>query len=234
MRERLTTEQVEEICKLLEQGYRNSEVANMLSVDQEKVINIHYGRTHKKISSKYNLKKIRKDRIEESRVELICYMIKSGFRNSTICQIFNIDRSIISQIRCGKIYTKISSKYGIKPIQQSKSAVIVRFTDEEVHQICELIQDGYSNSYISKKFNVDRTRISNIRCGRSYKHITKSYNLYINKLKESVVREICKMIDEGYKYKEISEKFNIAMPTISNIRTGRIHRNITKDYNFMK
>ena len=184
--------------------------------------------------SNYNLKKTYKDRLEDSRVELICYLIQGGFRNRTISKMFNINRSIISQIRCGKIYTRISSRYGIKPAAKRSSNEIVRFSDDEVHQICKMISEGYSNDDISKKFNVDRSRISNIRRGRSYKHITNSYTMKVNKIEESIVRTICEMIEKGYKYKDISEKSNVPISTIGNIKTGRIHRKISKDYNFMK
>lgn len=53
--------------------------------------------------------------------------------------------------------------------ERVKRAVL---TDDQVKQVKQMMRDGETNSYIRRAFRVNRSMISHIRNGRTWKHIT--------------------------------------------------------------
>ena len=114
-----------------------------------------------------------------------------------------------------------------------------RLQDETVHEICKLIEDGYRYNEIAEKFNINYKVVIDIKRGRTYKHISKNYDMgkiryRTGKISDETVHEVCKLIEIGLTNKEISDKLNISSITVSDIRGGRTYKYIAKDYNITK
>lgn len=118
---------------------------------------------------------------------------------------------------------------------------LVKYSDKTIHKICKMIQDGYLNSEISKEVGVSNSYISSIRNREWRKDISEKYNwdiisldnkrgsnTYNATIDENIARKICKMIQDGYKNKEISDKLNIPRYIIKNIRNRRNWKHVSK------
>ena len=116
-----------------------------------------------------------------------------------------------------------------------------------IQNICELLEKGYPTPMIIQSLNIkeyNKDEISDliysIICGR-WKNISKNYNIKrINTVKTcyyslEILQEICNLILQGYKNKEISIKiFNDTTKRhydlISKIRCNKKYRNLSKFY----
>ena len=172
-----------------------------------------------------------KKSLDDETVHKICKLMEDGYSNTEILEKYEVNRVIISQIRCGKSYTHISKNYNISRLYNDN------LSDEIVHKICKLLEEGYSNKEILEKYEVNKDTISLIRCGKTYTHISKNYNIskrHNDRLSEETVHKICTLMEDGYSNKEISEKCRVNRNNITQIRCGKSHTDISKNYNISK
>ena len=52
-----------------------------------------------------------------------------------------------------------------------------KYTDEQIHEVCKLIEQGLSNKKISKITGVHRSLVKDVSIGRAWKHISCKYDL---------------------------------------------------------
>lgn len=110
-----TTEQVEEICKLLELGYRNVDIAKTVGTKLHNVSLIKTGVCWKHISCKYNIPSKSRSLSCET-IHWICKKIVEGLTQGEIIALANnkrITKNMIKDIRRGRIYKDISKLYNI-------------------------------------------------------------------------------------------------------------------------
>lgn len=172
----LTTDQVEEICKLVLEGYSVSRIAELINCSQTQVLNVRRGRNYTDISSKYNLEdKIKlKRHIPEETIHLVCKdMENPSYSNTFLAKKYNISDSIISQIRNGIIKTDISSQYNIVKFNNSNSK---RLSNIQIKEICEELSKGVGSSTLAKKYNCGSSTIIAIKNRKSYTDISDNYN----------------------------------------------------------
>lgn len=141
--------------------------------DIEKICNILLTETNAKVTNK----KIR---------DIINSYEKYGEGNIS-CDIYTLKRRILNGILYRDIYNKCAAKLGAPTLKQINSVCEkpkhnLQLTTDQVIKICELISDGYTNSYISDLiFKNDkhplskRCVISKIRNRRSYAEESKGY-----------------------------------------------------------
>lgn len=114
-----------------------------------------------------------------------------------------------------------------------------KYTNEQIENACMLMEEGVkTNKEISIITGVNIRDIGYIRYGRNWKHISHKYN--IPKLKDAnretkfyddnIIHEICKLIIAGKSNKDISDILNVKHDTVSNIRHGKSHRDISSKY----
>lgn len=99
-------------------------------------------------------------------------------------------------------------------------------------QVIDIYTSNKSRIHMSKKYNVSKHTISNIRGDNTWTHVTKNLikgNYKNDKfLSEDTVKGI---FISDLSNKEISEKYNIDRAIVSNIKNGKSYRNITKNMN---
>lgn len=125
-------------------------------------------------------------------------------------------------------------------------------TNEQVRFICASLQDGKSIKFIESELGDTnsknlRREINAIKERKAWNSISKDYTFpegnERNKFTDNEVFTICKMLENGYNYKEILTALGIDVAIlnphelsnfndiISNIRIGRYYRNISENFN---
>ena len=93
-----------------------------------------------------------------------------------------------------------------------------KVSNETVHMICKLMEDGFSNKDIRKILNFENNKyykglITSIRNGTHWKSISSLYNITIkNTLRhnsEEYIESICKLIANNYSLSEMRKILNI-------------------------
>lgn len=108
-----TNAQIEEVCKLLELGYRDCDIADSLGMHKYNVSLIRAGMVWLHISCKYNIPKRSRSMSDET-IHWICSKIKEGLTQGQIIALANnkrITKTMIKDIRRRKIYRDISKQY---------------------------------------------------------------------------------------------------------------------------
>lgn len=110
---KLTDDVVHKICKYLDEGFRNIDIANMLGIDKYFVKNIKSGTQYKDIVSQYNFTRVVKTRrkVSTSKLKNICDMLNNGADEETICKENSISQETIERIKGGDFMPSLVSQY---------------------------------------------------------------------------------------------------------------------------
>lgn len=112
------------------------------------------------------------------------------------------------------------------------------YTEEQIHKVFQLMQEGWRYKDIAQETGVGYQHIINLRSGARHKDIANAYDVpppRSTKISTATVRWICKMLELGHKDKEIvsmSNNPNINTAKVRFIRTRRTFTDISKDYKF--
>lgn len=129
---------------------------------------------------------------------------------------------------------------GLKPNKvKGEDSHFCEYGEVIAKEVCYLIQEGYRNKDILKLYpDMDVKLPSDIRNGRSWKHISCDYDLSkqrVNRMSMETIRWVCSKLEEGLhptKIKKLSNNPNLSVNTIRNIKDKVYYTNISKDYNF--
>lgn len=110
---KLTDETVHTICKYLQEGFRNIDIANMLGIDKYFVKNIKSGSQYKDIVSQYSFTKTTKTRrkVSTSKLQKICGMINEGVPDYLVCSENKITEETLIRIKGGDFMPSLVSQY---------------------------------------------------------------------------------------------------------------------------
>lgn len=129
---------------------------------------------------------------------------------------------------------KLPHKQGVETfkgeyIEQSE------LSEEVVHQICQLIVQGYRDVDISRMLEVGRKNINKLR----HKHtdywfwVTKEYTFEFEKeerMSPEIVIKICELLEKDLKVMEISRIVNVNRKKVGNIKNRKTFTDISKSY----
>ena len=221
----ITNRQASNVCKLFEQGKSTQEVKEITGINSSVLNQIKAGNTYTNVSKKYTLPKLRQT-IDESTVIEICNEINRGKSNREISSKLQVTEDIVSNIRCGKTWTDIT-KGRIKYSETGRS-IIDRNT---VIAICNEINNGKTNVAIAAEFGVSTDIVSDIRCGNTWTDITAGRIEYSKFYKtNSEIHEVCRLLEEGKSLTQIMKISGMSKGTIIGIKKGRIHKEISSQY----
>lgn len=103
-----------------------------------------------------------------------------------------------------------------------------KLSDDQVHQVCELLEEGYRVVDLAKMFNVKKDNIRKIKDGSCYFHIRSLYvnipHKFTTEYSVGTVKWVCEKINEGVADATIA-KLRTDNP-ISTIDVKRIRRKI--------
>ena len=92
---------------------------------------------------------------------------------------------------------------------------------DDVHLVCKLLEGGLSTKAVSIQTGINQSSVANIRQGNFRRDIWSKYNIkrtYYKKLDDSIVEEICKLLEDGYTIRETSYITEVAERTVSGIK----------------
>lgn len=111
------------------------------------------------------------------------------------------------------------------------------FTDDQIHEVCKMMQEGYRSIDIRKKLSVPKYLLCNIRHKGSWSHISSQYTFPSKSrlLSEETIRWICEKMQEGLSNKEVlalSTNEKITKSILTKIRCYKMYVDIRSEYNF--
>lgn len=111
--------------------------------------------------------------------------------------------------------------------------------EEDIIEICKLLEDGYRVCDVSSMTGFDRRFCQKIRdkYHKKWEHITKDYTFdkisRKRKTSPEKVVEVCKMLEAGDKsINKISEETGLCRKTVSSIKSRRFHIDLSKNFKF--
>ena len=220
---------VHEVCRLMAEGKRNIEISKITNLDTDSISRIRTKKSYKHISDLYEYSDIIK-KIPDEIVHKVCKMLEDGKRNATISRQLGLDFEAVSNIRRGITYKYISSNYNIKKNSKRRSKV----TEEDVHKMCKLLEEGHSNCDIATWCNVSRAQVSAVRNGYIHSDISKNYNIERrpkeSKQNSETVENICRLLQEGKTALEISKLLKISRGNVYIIKSAPAYDEIRSRY----
>lgn len=110
-----STEQIEEVCAMMQAGYRNTEISESVGVGRYVIGEIRAGKSWLHVSQNYRFPK-RSRSLSCETIHWLCKQIEAGLTQGEILSKTNnkiITKNIIQDIRRKRIYKDISCNYNI-------------------------------------------------------------------------------------------------------------------------
>ena len=130
-----------------------------------------------------------------------------------------------------------SFRNGLQIPAKGEDCPVAKFTNDQIHEICKLMQDGLRNIEIIEKLGVPKTLLKNIRNGTSWESIKSQYDIPKRSrvFSEETVRWICQMFEDGYRICDVvraSDNPKINKVNVKRIKDRKEYVYYSKDYNF--
>jgi hypothetical protein len=147
----------------------------------------------------------RNSRYTDEQVHAVCKMLEQNKGPKEIAETIGVSQALPRAIKYMGKWRHISSQYNIPeagslpkriPGSPRKSH---RFSEETLRTVCELLEQGYSNSNISKITGVPPYIPYNIKQGKDWQYIAKDYNIpKPNKKSYGEIRDkVISLINDG-------------------------------------
>lgn len=152
---------------------------------------------------------------------------------------YNISPTTDLSVKSKETNVKISNT--LKGKYVGEKCFFNKYSENTILLIIEdLKENKLSYSEIAKKYNVNKSLVSNIVSKKSWKYLTKDIifpdkiNNMHSKLMKNDVKKIIDLLIEGKSNCEISEMFNVDRKTISDIRNHKTWISLTNNIIFPK
>lgn len=231
----------EKICQLIITGKSNQEIEAITGTPAYLISRIRAGESFTNISKKYDvrstIKEQRKD-LSEQDVINICVLIMKGASFKEIMEKTGASYSQIHDIKYSKTYKDIKSMFRLDKAPSLKEQQR-GLTDQDVHKICQLLQDGKTIIEIAREVGVNKSVVNNIKNCGYYSDISSQYtfNRSIEKRDhtEEDIRKVCELIQENkYTIQQIANMVGKTVGFVQHIKRGNTYTNISSQYTFPK
>jgi len=124
---------------------------------------------------------------------------------------------------------------GLRLIQYGQDTSSAQHTDTEIKKVCQLLAEGYRNCDIEKKTGVCKTKVKDIRSGKSWSIISSNYLIpkRSRSISTTTVEWVCRKFAQGFTVRQVHEITNTKSLTLSKIKhihKRNSHVDISKDY----
>lgn len=232
-RYKTSDEEIIEMFKLFSEAYPkniDNEMAEKYNISVNAIINIRTGSgKYLERLNKLGLKPITYPRANNKEdIIKIMTMANSGVSDAEIARVLNKNRDTIINIRTGSgYYGSILEELGFKPILKRAASII---TNDVINTIMTRAEEVYPNNIddqLSRELHIPVPTIIAVRSG-SHMYGDKLRDLGFEpiiykstvEITDDMIRQIFKMIHEGYSDRKIAAKLNISYLTVRNIRVG--------------
>ncbi len=167
-----TNEKIHKVCQLLQDGYRNLDIANALQVHKDTVAQIRGGTAWLEVSRHYRIEVKRVQRKSVDTILRVCSLLEEGKSNAEVVNIMDIGMNPkeVGRIRDGVTHTTISRNFNIPKSKFS------RLTETEVIAVCSNLEAGLKNKEIADTVGVSTSSVSKIKRRLVWEHITCNYD----------------------------------------------------------
>lgn len=112
---------------------------------------------------------------------------------------------------------------------------ISEITEEDAHEICKLLVEGYRDVDISRMTGLPRRTINHIRHKDKniYPEVLSQYTFSFTKeerMSPEQVIKICEMLQDGWKVMELSRHLGLNRKKVGNIKSRKTFKDISKRY----
>ena len=230
---KITNEQAKEICELLSQKIRPTEVAEITGYPITTIRHIFSGESWKRLAKDYDFQKETKslpNSISDDIIHTVCKLIMMDrYTDSEIGRMVGLTARYVNDIHRGVRRADITSQYDF-PIHDRKAE-----QEAKVRKACEMLQANvYTINEIAKTSGLHSATVSNIRSGKWYSDISKEYVIKKHEcISDDIVHEACKLLqDTDLPYSEISEHTGLDVGYITQLKRGILRPNISSQYDF--
>lgn len=115
---------------------------------------------------------------------------------------------------------------GLKEAIKGSKNSLSHYTDNQIIQVCKMLEKGISNKKISKKTGVERKYITDIKKGRRWRHISRNYNIKPTKYPIELRDSIRDLLLDGKTPNQIIEYLNLNKTQAYVSLIERIKRNM--------
>lgn len=221
-------------------GMTDSDIFNQTLIPMSAINQFRSGRYYKEFISLlgprpyFNIVKDSSRRLSTEEIKKICSMIQSGESTNNICNTTGVPRHVVNDIKFGRNYTEISKNYKF-----NDSNVQHPMNNNDVHNICKMLEKGMTVTEISKETGFNIYKIQNIKSRKTYTDISSQYNIpkakkLTKKLDENAVRAICEEIQNkkvnGLIDEDIAKRCGTSIQVVREIKLRLKYTNISKDY----
>ncbi len=98
------------VCSLLEEGYKDKDIAELVSMDIREVGRIRRGEIFKDITSNFSFNTQSK-RLSKENIILICELLEAGLTTKSVAEKLEVSLSVVSKIKRRVSWVKISKNY---------------------------------------------------------------------------------------------------------------------------
>lgn len=161
-----------------------------------------------------------------------------------VSKMTGISRATLYQIKKGNEWTHISKDYNFPKINYrfGSNNVNSRYYDDQIHQVCKLLEDGLYPREIEKQTGVSADTVQKIKKKEVWTQIsdfyefpdtdiTKGENHAMAKYTSEQIREVCKLLETtSDSYQKIADKTGVRKDTVFKIAKKGAWSEIAKDY----
>lgn len=108
------------------------------------------------------------------------------------------------------------------------------YSDEQIHILCRYMEQGFRNKDLASMTGIHPSKVSMIRNGLAYQHISCEYTIEVskrgNRISTDKILDICKMLQDGLSPREISMKLNVGYQTVRYIKRRETYQDISKNF----
>ena len=175
-------------------------------------------------------------RSTNKQIHEVCEMLQEGFNTKEIENKTRVRRQTILDILNDKSFKNISINYKFTGDNKMKGSG-ERYSKEQIHEVCKLLQDGLPQEYIYKKTKVKLNVIRNIIYSNSYFEISGLYDISFRNTKSDVlhidvIHRACSMIEKGVFVPIIVKEVGLKEGIIRALLNKIIYRDISNQYDF--
>ena len=129
-----------------------------------------------------------------------------------------------------------NSRHAIETgLRHSQKHAARSISNELAHEVCQLLENNFTNTAIAKITGVPARLVAKIRYGSQYKDVSSQYNVKgtissRRKLSDEKVIEVCEMLAAGCVHEKIVRELKIGTATLTDIYHKRRYKHISDNY----
>ena len=187
-----------------------------------------------------------KARHTNDQIKKVCQLLEEGKLSiDEISERTGVERKVINRIRRNENWNEISKDYDIRyeNLRYGTSNVQNVNTEEQIHHVCRLLEQGLAPTEISRQTGVSADVVGRIYHGKMWVQISSKYKFPDSGFKgenapqsiysNAQIKEVCEQLMNPYKtLREISESTGVKIDTVRVIYKKQQRTDISHGYNF--